>query len=158
MTKKQAENIRGRVDGAPRCPRCPTSALKRIGAVSACVNCGGVFVPASERDAMADALKDMADTADLVAQHAPRNVSAANQRDLAKCPVCLEEMQRFRVHGAQIDGRDVDIEVDSCPAHGAFYDRGELVDVQRAFAAGAVATTSSQAPPVLVDLEAILKS
>jgi hypothetical protein len=146
MTTNKPDSIRGRVDGAARCPRCPTSPLKRIGAVSACVKCGGVFVPASERDAMAEALQDMADTAQLVAQHAPRPVDATQTAASARCPVCLEEMQRFRIDGDGIPGGAF-IEVDSCLAHGAFYDRGELIAVQRAFAAGAQAldATSSAA-------------
>lgn len=142
MTTSKPNNVRGRVDGAPRCPRCPTSPLKRIGAVSACVNCGGVFVPASERDAMTDALQDMADTAQLVAQHAPRPVSDMQTMASARCPVCLEEMQRFRIDGDGMPGGAF-IEVDSCLAHGAFYDKGELIAVQRAFAAGAQAVDAA---------------
>lgn len=147
MTKKKPDSIRGRVDGAPRCPRCPSTPLQRIGAVSACVNCGGVFVPSSEQHALEDALRAMADTAQMASQQARRKLSASTLRERAKCPVCLEDMARVSVGS---------IDVDACAAHGAFYDRDELVAVQRAFATSPVSTV--EAPPVVVDIEAILKT
>jgi len=53
---------------------------------------------------------------------------AADTRPPVPCPVCRGAMQRHHVKVAGVD-------VDRCPAHGTFYDRGEVERVVEALRA-----------------------
>ncbi len=108
-----------------RCPRC-RSELTRIRDVDACLRCGGAFLAAAAVDTVRRAVDDDAHaTVEIVEQQGGRR--SVNTAGAAPCPGCGEAMQRFRVGP---------VEVDTCLAHGSWYDRGELLAVRDALLAG----------------------
>ena len=93
--------------------------------VTYCEKCGGVFadVAATQRivstmDRMLLEIGFQAGFGKQRKQHEPRELT---------CPECLIAMQMQRIESAACT-------VDVCPAHGTWFDTGELEDVMRAFA------------------------
>lgn len=93
--------------------------------VTYCEKCGGVFadVAATQRivstmDRLLLEIGFQAGFGKPRSNHEPREVT---------CPECLIAMQMQRIESAACT-------VDVCPAHGTWFDTGELEDVMRAFA------------------------
>lgn len=108
------------------CPRCggrlfmsSTTAIT----IRACGACGGVFLDnAAASRLMSLVPEDALGLVEGVDAHAPRRVSNAPR---IACPMCQRQMDRVHIKAA-------DVEIDTCSAHGTFYDRKELVTVARA--------------------------
>jgi Zn-finger nucleic acid-binding protein len=110
------------------CPRC-LETLVRASApgaegVAFCEKCGGVFADVAATARIVSTMdRALQEIGFLVAlgkerkQHEPRELT---------CPECLIAMQRQRIESAACT-------VDVCPAHGTWFDTGELEDVMRAF-------------------------
>lgn len=110
------------------CPRC-TTALVRLETASVCARCGGVFLGSAVSDTVTRALDPQSQGA---ARHAADRAHAvARTRDATACPVCRAAMQRYRF--------GPHLEVDSCHAHGSWYDKGELGRLADALTQGVVA-------------------
>jgi Zn-finger nucleic acid-binding protein len=112
---------------ANTCPRC-REPLVEAGAGNAivyCPRCGGVLanIATTRRiiTTMDRALLEIGFQAGL-----GRERKQYDPRALA-CPECLVPMQPQRIESAACT-------VDVCPAHGTWFDTGELEDVMRAFA------------------------
>jgi Zn-finger nucleic acid-binding protein len=116
------------------CPRCPEGALARLASrqlgatrLLECPRCGGTWLDAhtvmglvSEHDqqaALATALPGLAASAG-----APQKAREGEVRYL-KCPECARLMNRENF------GRRSGVVVDSCRAHGVWFDSGELGEV-----------------------------
>lgn len=112
---------------ASSCPRCREALVESelTTGVTYCEKCGGVFadVPATQRivsrmDRMLQEIGFRAAFGKARKNHEPRELT---------CPECLITMQQQRIESAACT-------VDVCPAHGTWFDTGELEDVMRAFA------------------------
>mgnify|MGYP002078480190 CR=1 FL=1 len=109
------------------CPRCRVALF--VGATPAgpmhgCGSCGGVWLDSSASQRLTQALCDQTIAlADQLAQAAPGVGHSAG----ASCPLCSAQLRATRISRAQV-------EIDICPAHGAWFDRNELQTVARAFA------------------------
>jgi len=127
---------------ANTCPRCHESLVDAGtgGAVKHCEKCGGVF-------ADNEATKRIISTMDRALLEIGFQASLGKERKTYEpreltCPECLIAMQRQRMESANCV-------VDVCPAHGTWFDTGELEDVMRAFArARKHGTFATGAPPV----------
>lgn len=103
--------------------------MKDVRGVAVCVSCGGAFVACAAVDTVRRAFDDHAQSmAALAAQHVTRPIAGIAGAARMPCPSCSRDMSRFLVGP---------IEVDTCLAHGSWYDRGELVAVRDALLAGA---------------------
>ena len=136
---------------AGSCPRCretliAVSAGAILPGVRTCHKCGGVF-------ADNDASKKIVSTLDRVllevgfqaALGKRRFGDPRDPRELARsltCPECLVGMRKVRIESAAC-------EIDVCPAHGSWFDAGELQDVMRAYASGRRAGVTSLPHPPL---------
>lgn len=108
------------------CPRCGAR-MFRASATSvtmcACGACGGAFLDNTATSRLMSLVPDdalaLAEGVDAHARHAVERAAAV------ACPVCRRPMTRVHVKAAGVD-------VDTCSAHGTFYDREELVTVARA--------------------------
>ncbi len=114
------------MSGEPACPRCGKE-LRRSSATSvtirACLSCGGAFLDNTATSRLMSLLPD-----DTLALAEGFDQAARRDVDTAKaiaCPVCSRPMNRVHVKAAGVD-------IDTCAAHGTFYDRRELVTVARA--------------------------
>lgn len=111
---------------ANMCPRCRDNLDASVHpGVRTCPRCGGVLadVEATRRivTALDRTLLEIGFQAGLgKPRHEDRGYAIA-------CPECLVEMQRMRIESAACT-------VDVCPAHGTWFDPGELEDVMRAYA------------------------
>lgn len=116
------------------CPRCgarlylsSTTSISMRG----CGACGGVFLDnAAAARLMSLVPEDALQLAEGADAHAPRRLDTAAP---VSCPICGRPMNRVHVKAAGVD-------VDTCGAHGTFYDRKELVTVARACKRARVAT------------------
>jgi Zn-finger nucleic acid-binding protein len=93
--------------------------------VRPCKRCGGVF-------ADNDASRRIVTSLDRVLLEIGFVASAGKARAketgrALTCPECLVAMQKIRIESAAC-------EIDACPAHGSWFDAGELQDVMRAYA------------------------
>jgi Zn-finger nucleic acid-binding protein len=122
------------------CPRCRLPLVQgRAGKITAqtCPRCGGVWLAtepaeqlkkALERGAakVADDPAGLAESACLVAQDAARRVPFGavvdTRRQGIPCALCRAPMSATRLAHAAID-------IDTCPEHGTWFDRGELQHV-----------------------------
>lgn len=98
--------------------------VEAVDGVAYCEKCGGVFadVPATKR--IVSTLDRM-----LLEIGFQAGLGKTRKRDEGReitCPECLIAMQRQRIEAAACI-------VDVCPAHGTWFDTGELEDVMRAF-------------------------
>lgn len=113
---------------ANTCPRCGESLIvtRERADVRCCERCGGVFAgnEASERivTKIDRGLREIGFQAAL--GKAPR---ADRGEPIITCPECLVAMQKIRIDSAACS-------IDACPAHGTWFDVGELEDVMTAFA------------------------
>ena len=111
---------------ANSCPRCRETLIVAESApsVRACEKCGGIFadIDASRRIvSMLDrTLLEIGFQAGLGKERKKQEARAI------ACPECLIAMQRTPIAAAVC-------EVDACPAHGTWFDAGELEDVMRAY-------------------------
>jgi Zn-finger nucleic acid-binding protein len=126
--------------GSLACPRC-ASALQESQSpsshlVSACLACAGVWLDAKTSAAVGKAF-DAAEAAEardwalrvVAAAESGARLSPNVHSPLAlRCPICRADMRKARVPGAGF-------EIDSCAAHGTFYDKGELAAAIRVAAA-----------------------
>lgn len=92
--------------------------------VAYCEKCGGVFADVAATQRIVSTLdRDLLEIGFQASlgkerkKHEPREVT---------CPECLIAMQMQRIESAACS-------VDVCPAHGTWFDTGELQDVMRAF-------------------------
>ena len=111
---------------AGTCPRCRETLLDVDGvpAVKWCERCGGVFADAeASRRIMSTFDRTLLEVGFQAGLGKPRDAST---RRPITCPECLVTMHVVRVESAAC-------EVDACPAHGTWFDAGELEDVMRAF-------------------------
>jgi Zn-finger nucleic acid-binding protein len=140
---------------AGSCPRCrdtliAVSAGEIVPGVRTCHKCGGVF-------ADNDASRKIVSTLDRVLleigfQAAFGRRRERDPRELARsltCPECLIGMRKVRIESAAC-------EIDVCPAHGTWFDAGELQDVMRAYASSRKAGTLSPGRPPLTATDAAL--
>lgn len=99
--------------------------MKDVRGVSVCLACGGAFLAGDAVDTVRRAFDEHAQSmASLAAQQGSRRMDGVRA---VACPTCRQQMARFQVGP---------VEVDTCFAHGSWYDRGELVAVKDALAAG----------------------
>ncbi|MCC6215868.1 MAG: zf-TFIIB domain-containing protein [Polyangiaceae bacterium] len=126
------------------CPRCGVGLL--VGQVAGatlhgCGRCGGIFVDTAVAHRIANA-GDPAALA-LADQAARAATSAVDVRAPVACPACQAPCGRELVACAGV-------EVDACPAHGTWFDRGELQAIAASLAqwraAGAGAPRPAGAP------------
>lgn len=119
---------------APRpatCPRCSASlfegdahGVKLLG----CGICGGVFLGNDACAAITHAPdRQIAALASRAAERAAAPDVDTRPANL-RCPICAFPMQRTKVRAV--------VELDACPAHGTWFDRGEVVWVMHLFARG----------------------
>ena len=111
---------------AGACPRCrePLLGIADVPNVRRCEKCGGVFA-----DNVAS--RKIVNTFDRIllevgfsssqGMPSPRETGVA-----LTCPECLVGMQKVRIESAVC-------EIDACPAHGSWFDPGELEMVMRAY-------------------------
>jgi Zn-finger nucleic acid-binding protein len=111
---------------ANTCPRChePLIVAESASDVRCCEKCGGVFagIESSRR------IVTMLDRTllEIGFQAALGKERKKHPARAVTCPECLVEMQRTPIASAVC-------EVDACPAHGTWFDTGELEDVMRAY-------------------------
>jgi Zn-finger nucleic acid-binding protein len=99
---------------------------ERADGVKVCPRCGGVLagLVASQRIvSLLDRTLLAIGFEARLGKAAPEKVETA----LVACPECLVDMQRVRIESAVC-------EIDACPAHGTWFDPGELEAVMRAYA------------------------
>jgi len=141
---------------AGSCPRCretliAVSAGAILPGVRTCHKCGGVF-------ADNDASKRIVSTLDRLLlevgfQAALGKRRVGDPRELARsltCPECLVGMRKVRIESAAC-------EIDVCPAHGSWFDAGELQDVMRAYASSRKAGMLSPGRPPLTASDVALR-
>ncbi|MCC7071686.1 MAG: zf-TFIIB domain-containing protein [Deltaproteobacteria bacterium] len=106
------------------CPRCRSTALRADGPALCCWRCGGLFL----RAALADSVKAALDKrAHVVAERCQASPFArVDLASAAACPVCRAVMRRLPAGT---------VDVDTCAAHGTWYDAGELRVVRDALMA-----------------------
>jgi Zn-finger nucleic acid-binding protein len=111
---------------AGSCPRCLETliGIDGVPSVRRCEKCGGVF-------ADNDASRRIVSAFDRVLLEIGFQASTGKPRakELGRaltCPECLIAMQKIRIESAVC-------EIDACPAHGSWFDPGELEDVMRAY-------------------------
>lgn len=136
---------------AGTCPRCRETLLpiQGVDGTRWCEKCGGVFADLAASKRIVSSLDRV-----LLEIGFQASLGKGPKRDDTRkitCPECLIEMIRTRIESTNCD-------IDACPAHGTWFDTGELVDVLRALNAarrrGIVslrsrAPTSTQAVPEL---------
>jgi Zn-finger nucleic acid-binding protein len=111
---------------AGACPRCREALLGIAGvpSVRRCERCGGVFadIEASRR------IVSVFDRTlgEVGFQTSLGKPPAEDTGRTLSCPECLITMQRVRVESAACF-------IDACPAHGSWFDPGELQHVMRAY-------------------------
>jgi Zn-finger nucleic acid-binding protein len=102
------------------CPRCSQPLLiAKAGAavLHGCRACGGLWLDGTTAQRLTQALDGHElSLADAASQHATH---AADTRGLMLCPVCRAGLARWTVPNAGV-------EVDTCSAHGTWFDRHEL--------------------------------
>ena len=105
------------------CPRCSVD-LRDVRGVSVCASCGGAFFAAAATTAIAAkvgavaAIAAIDDAGAAVADDAAALASRRVDTEApAPCPVCRAVMERACVGT---------VDVDTCGAHGTWFDRGEL--------------------------------
>jgi Zn-finger nucleic acid-binding protein len=113
---------------AGACPRCqePLLAHPESKSVRTCGKCGGVMADLEASRRIVSTL----DRALLAIGFEARMGKGEPPKDRGgpvACPECLVEMQKARIESAMCD-------VDACPAHGTWFDAGELEAVMRAYA------------------------
>ncbi|MCC6648216.1 MAG: zf-TFIIB domain-containing protein [Polyangiaceae bacterium] len=121
------------------CPRCGGGLqilTREAVSMHVCLTCGGAFLD----NATAARLLSMVPPTALASagwldERASREVDTA---PAVACPVCQRTMGRVHVKAAGVD-------VDTCGAHGTFYDRTELVKVARACKRARVAPVATGA-------------
>lgn len=123
-----------------RCQVPPLAVKERENiALGPCFGCGGLWLSANAAATVEAALSRDADeaAATLEGRVARPFRDAGRGSATLPCPTCRQPMQRWPVG---------DVEVDHCPAHGTWYDHGELERVQEHLAR---MLTSSQGTPVI---------
>ena len=113
---------------AEPCPACEGTLemLHAMVPVSGCRTCGGVWLGPDATMHVLQGLGDEVETevAALSVDSARRSLHPAGPDSGARgCPTCGLIMQRLPVSSTMID---------SCPTHGTFFDRDEVVHVVRA--------------------------
>ena len=116
------------MNGVRSCPRCRVDLFRGEAAgvtMLGCGRCGGVWLDnAAVRRIQEVAPDDAIALADQASEHA---VAAIDARAPVSCPACAKPMARTPVQAARV-------EVDSCSAHGTWFDKSELHAVAAAFA------------------------
>ncbi len=118
---------------APRCPE-DASELEVRGDAHACPSCGGLFVP-SPAAARIDEEPERFSGLDTSA--APAEAAGRPATGYRRCPVCSTMMSRFNY------GKVSGVLVDRCPAHGVWFDQGELTAVLSFLKGGGEAKTAA---------------
>jgi Zn-finger nucleic acid-binding protein len=111
---------------AGACPRCRESLLGIAGvpSVRRCEKCGGVFADLDASRRIVSVFdRTLAEVGFLTSLGKP---PAEDTGRTLSCPECLITMQRVRVESAACF-------IDACPAHGSWFDPGELQPVMRAY-------------------------
>ena len=111
------------------CPRCLETLVDVPGleGVRACDRCGGVFADNEASRRIVTTLdRALLEVGFAASQGKPRPKDTGRA---LTCPECLVGMQKVRIESAAC-------EIDACPAHGSWFDSGELEDVMRAYARG----------------------
>jgi hypothetical protein len=109
------------------CPRCRSTALRADGPALCCWRCGGVFLRGDVADSVRLALDPRAHAAAERSAGSP--FARVDLASAAACPVCRATMKRFPAGP---------VDVDTCAAHGTWYDPGELCAVRDALLANGV--------------------
>ena len=128
------------------CPRCRLPLRDTRGA-AICLQCGGAFLDAVAADSVVRALDESAQRAAALAgsnPHATRVVDNLAKLAHVDCPVCHTRMQRFAVGP---------VDVDTCVAHGTWYDRCELEDVRDVLTSTTTATATTTTATTTTTLE-----
>jgi Zn-finger nucleic acid-binding protein len=97
------------------CPRCATALVAMPAPQSTqhtCTGCGGVWIEEEDLRRLFEEL-----SLDPLAPLGPLELEEGSLR----CPRCRKAMAVERTHGAEPTA-----EIDVCPDHGAWFDRGEL--------------------------------
>src|SRR5262249_55237032 len=111
-----------RTPDAATCPACgsPLTALGTALPASACASCGGAWLTNESTIHLMQGVGDAYDaqvvrTSHVVAEHAPSHPPP--DQPGRGCPTCASSLSPIVVCG---------ITVDSCPAHGTWFDRDEV--------------------------------
>lgn len=109
------------------CPRCNSWLESRAACLpmSACMSCGGLWL--AERDAQRlqhNFSRAGHQLADRIGNEAP-NIVCTRASDIP-CPVCRRPMHRAVAQSTWV-------EVDWCPGHGSWFDRGELQRIAHSY-------------------------
>ena len=111
---------------AGTCPRCrePLLGIANVPNARRCEKCGGVFADNEASRRIVNAFDRLLLEVGFVAsQGKPR---ARETGAALTCPECLVAMRKVRIESAVC-------EIDACPAHGSWFDPGELEAVMRAY-------------------------
>lgn len=94
------------------CPRCATPITSEVGATKtfACTNCGGAFLPYATLSRHEEAVASVL-----------MNRLCAVPLSPLECPICGAAMRRVVIETASVE-----VAIDYCGSHGAWFDRGEL--------------------------------
>jgi Zn-finger nucleic acid-binding protein len=106
-----------------KCPRCKTELVAvgvEQGRASGCESCGGLWL---DDRARTDLLERKAE---VLARRAPGALPEPDDNAYPRCPQCNAVMKKEEMFYAQVD---------RCPPHGVWFDRGELEFVAREHAA-----------------------
>jgi Zn-finger nucleic acid-binding protein len=108
------------------CPRCrePLLGIANVPGIRRCEKCGGVFADNDVSRRIVRAVdRVLLEVGFMTSQGKPR---ADETGRALTCPECLVAMQKVRIESAACY-------IDACPAHGSWFDPGELPDVMRAY-------------------------
>lgn len=116
-----------------RCPACQTTlvVVEREGIeIDWCVECGGLWFDEGEMELLGEKAGRRFEAEDL-----GRRAEDAGGADDRRCPRCPRRMERLTLSPGKMSGRDAaPIEIDRCPDHGIWLDRGELGRIMRRLA------------------------
>lgn len=128
-----------------KCPRCKVLMHSRneteFGA-SFCMHCNGIYIEAPAERLNATLVSQAAIRLAQVLDEQPTRV--VDERALAPCPTCAQNMTRMTRY---------DVEIDTCAAHGTWFDAHELCALARATQEQGASDFSEHIDPMSSGLE-----
>lgn len=115
-----------------RCPACQAAlvVVEREGIeLDWCVECGGLWFDEGEMELLGEKAGRQLEAEDL-----GRWAGNASEIGERRCPRCPRRMERLTLPPRETSGDATPIEIDRCPDHGVWLDRGELGRIMRRLA------------------------
>lgn len=112
-----------------RCPACqtPLVVVERHGIeLDWCVECGGLWFDQGEMELLGEKAGRRLEADDLGPR--PGDHGEPGER---RCPRCPRRMERLTLAPEDAGGERAAVEIDRCPRHGIWLDRGELGRIMR---------------------------